>query len=773
VACSRKPSAPPPLVVQVAGLLELDGLTAPVRVVRDRWGVPHIFATTQDDLFFAQGFVQAQDRLFQLDLWRRSVQGRLAEVLGANFIERDAMTRRMQYRGDMDAEWASYGPDTKAIASAFVRGINAWVAIERERPSESFILAGWRPELWKPEDLLNRSEAFTMTGNALAEIFRARIVAAVGARRAGTLLPLDPAGSLVIPRGLDPSTISDVLAGALKRIAPPPFFTGLAAPVAAPTVSRDGSNNWVVTGARSNTGHPLLANDPHRNLDHPSLRYLVHLKAPGWNVIGSVVPWFPGVAIGHNDRIAWGLTIFDADVQDVYVEKVNPANPRQAEFDGQWIDIDVVKDSIIVKGRSEPFEFERQYTRHGVIIATDRERHLAFALKWTGAEPGTAGYLGALAIDRAQSWPEFRGALARWKLPGENFVYADVDGNIGFQSAALTPVRDAWNGTLPVPGWSGAYEWRRWYSLDDLPHAFNPPAGYLATANNNTLPTGDRRVINFQWSSAARINRLRDVFATTPSFDVGAFERLQHDAFAWNAAQLVPLLARVRVDRADVEQARMRLLAWDKWIALDSPDASLYVLWESALLRRLIKGKLEPALAREYANRVDFVVVPALTRPTSAWFSGQPVQARDALLAAALTDAYDELRAMPGADERGVAWGRLHAATFKHPLAISDAARRLFNVGPFARPGYADTVMATYGSGLEQSGGASFREVIDVGDWDRSVATSAPGQSGHPRSAHFSDLAALWAEGRYFPLAYSDAAIEAATESTLTLQPRR
>jgi penicillin G amidase len=822
-SCGRKAMPPAPLVAQVAGTLEVAGLSAPVRVVRDRWGVPHIYADSQDDLFFAQGFVQAQDRLFQMDLWRRSAQGRLSEVLGPNFIERDAMTRRIQYRGDMDAEWTSYSPDTKAIATSFVRGINAWVEIARGRPPEEFVLAGWLPELWRPEDILNRTEAFGMTANARAEVLRARILAAVGPSATMSLLPLDPFRPATVPAGLDVSTISYVVDDALRRIGTPPFFTGLAATsqkgdgsrfsalaasgpekgdgsrflAGKPNVSSDfsptmgsdpgqgestpvpfsrgGSNNWVVAGERSSTGSPLLANDPHRDLDHPSLRYLVHLHAPGWNVIGAVTPWLPGVAIGHNERVGWGLTIFSSDVQDLYVEQVNPDNAHQLRERGRWIDTESMKDSIPVKGRAKPFEFDREFSPHGVIIATDRRQHLAFALKWTGFESGTAGYLGALAIDRVSSAQEFRSALARWKAPGENFVYADANGNIGYQAAALTPRRRTWDGTLPAPGWSRVYEWDGWYSLDDLPHVLNPPSGYAATANNNTLASGERRAIGFEWGSPARINRIREVFAEHPRFSIDDFKQFQHDVRAWNAEQLVPLLQTVRADRADVEEARQRLLTWDRRMAPGSREATIYAVWERALLTSLVDGKLEASLARDYtANAPDSfdILVPAITRPSAAWFGRDAAKARDALLVSALASAVDELRTRLGADPSSWTWGRVHTATFKHPLAVTLAARQRFNIGPFERPGYANTVMATYGAGFEQNGGASFREILDPSNWDRSVATSAPGQSGSPSSPHFSDLARLWAAGEYFPLPFSEAAVAANAESTLTLMPK-
>ena len=768
-ACSRQAPSPrraAPLP-QVSGTLAVDGVSQPVRVVRDRWGVPHIYAQNERDLFFAQGFVQAQDRLFQMDLWRRSVQGRLSEVLGPNFVERDAATRRVQYHGNAAAEWAAYGPEVKPIAEAFVRGVNSWVAVARENVPEEFTLAGWRPELWSPEDLLNRTDAFIASGDAELEAFRARLVATVGERRADAFFPA--ATPYRIPAGIDLNRVSYVIEDALRRVGTAPFFLGLAAPVAVSAVSPGsagsagspgssvptGSNAWAVTGARSATGAPLVANDPHRAFAHPSLRYLVHLSAPGWNVMGATSPWLPGVVIGHNDRVAWGMTAFPADTEDVYVERVNPSNPHQVESRGRWVDTTVEGDPITIKGQAKPFQFEREFTPHGVVVASDRDQHLEFTVRWSGSEAGAAGELGALALDRARSSAELRASLARWKMPAVEVVYADVDGVVGRQAAGLVPIRTAWDGVLPVPGWTGTFEWSGWRSLEDLPHAVVSAAGgFVVSANQNQ----------------ARTNRLGELFAGGRAYTADDFRTFQHDTTAWNAEQLVPLLARLHADINVVEESRQQLGKWDKRLASDSSIAALYVFWEQALVRKLAETRIAPALLDDYLARAS-VPVSALTKPSRVWFDGDPVRARDSLLLAALAAAVDRERTLLGANRRAPSWGRLHTLTFRHPLAVTQAARRRFNVGPFEQPGYADTVMSAY-SGLDVSGGASFREILDLAAWDRSVATNAPGQSGAPGSAHFIDLAKPWAAGDYFPLAFTDRAVQANAETTLVLNPR-
>lgn len=737
LAACRGPSGPPassprtPLP-QVAGTLAVRGLSAPAVVVRDRWGVPHISAENADDLFFTQGFVQAQDRLFQMDLWRRSVQGRLSEVLGANFLERDTMTRRVQYRGDIEVEWASYGAGTRRIVTAFVGGINAWIDASRDALPDEFRLAGWTPEHWQPEDLLNRTDAFLASAGAQDEVFRARLTAAVGIPRANALLP---AGGGPPPRspGVDLEAITYRLGETLLRVGTPPFFSGFSAPFAG-----GGSNAWAAPGGTTATGAALLAVDPHRRFDAPALRYLVHLTAPGWNVIGATAPWLPGVVIGHNEYVAWGMTAANADVQDIYVERLNPANPRQIERQGRWVDMIIEPGTIAVRGREEPFEYERQYTAHGVVIGFDRPRHLAYTLRWSGSEPGTASELAALSFAQSRSAAEFESTLAWWKMPAADFVFADA-AEVRQQRAALVPIRSGSAGALPVAGWTGAHEWNGWLPLARLAHRRERSRPVLSA-------NGD----------PARIGRIEVALAQGPP-TVEGFSLLQRDTLAWNASRLIPLLDGLPTN-GDAAAAKARLLAWDRRITPGSPEAALYIEWERAMAAALAGGRVPADLSDDLAERLPLVAV--MTNPTSTWFDGTPRVARDALLTTTLV-AVDSAASAGGP---GIA-----QVTFSHPLGISEQARRRFNVGPFSPGGYAGTVQAISSRGRI---GPSFRAVFDVGDWDRSIAVSPPGQSGWPDSPHYADLAALWAAGDSFPLAFTPAAVQASAETTLTLTPR-
>jgi penicillin amidase len=419
------------VLAQLEGELQIQGLKEPVEILRDRWGIAHIYARNEHDLFFAQGLVAAQDRLFQLDLWRRVGRGETAELFGQEGIEADRFARLVRYRGDMEAEWNSYAPDAREIAAAFTDGINAYIDHLGPKLPIEFQLLGYAPQKWRPEDVVGRMSGIIMTSNWQREVARARLIAAAGIDQARLLAPTDPPRDFAPAGGIHVADITtDVFQGYLA-----------ASRVLKFSPSTTESNNWVVDGSLSASGKPLLASDPHRAIALPSLRYLVHLHAPGWNVIGSGEPALPGVALGHNERIAWGFTIVGTDQADLYVEQTHPDDPRQYQVGDRFEPMRILRESIRVRGRSEPHELELRFTRHGPVIYQDEKKHLAFALRWAGSEPGGAAYLGSLSVARAQNRLEFVKALEAWKIPCLNFVYADVDGDIGWVAAALTPIR--------------------------------------------------------------------------------------------------------------------------------------------------------------------------------------------------------------------------------------------------------------------------------------------------------------------------------------------
>lgn len=751
----------------IRGTLNLHGLQQSVRVQRDRWGVAHIYAQNQHDLFFAQGFVVAQDRLFQMELWKRSGQGRLAEILGPSYVKRDTSARLLRYRGDMAAEYKSYSPDTKEILEAFTSGINAYIE-EIQKPGGvglpvEFQLAGFKPEPWKLEDCLNRLAAYSVTGNGASELHSAQLVALLGPEKAAALLELDPPVKLDPAPGIDFSGLSPAL---LENL------VGSDVPLHFPETPTQGSNNWTVSGSLTATGKPFLANDPHRVIAEPSLRYIVHLVAPGWNVIGAGEPGLPGVAAGHNEKIAWGFTIFGLDQQDLYLAELNPADPEQYKTEHGWERMEVKTETIAVRGAAS-VKVKIKFTRHGPVLWEDGKR--ALALHWVGAEPGTAGYLGSLALDRAQNWQEFEQAMPRWKVPSENIVYADRDGNIGEHSTGLAPLRKNWTGLLPVPE-TGGFEWSGFVPNGELPHTYNPALGFIATANHKMIPGNYGHAVGFQWASPERFLRISEVLSgaakSEHKLSLADMENLQNDVVSLPARDLQALL-KPAAGTAPSSSAKL-LLDWDCAVAADSIAATLYEFWDSEL-RDAVTKLTVPAEAQKIAGKFALPeILQELSHPSVTVFGQNPEAARDALLLQTLQAAEQKLSAKLGPDTKNWAWGKLHRVSFKHPLGhVAPGAEALFDRGPFSRPGDGSTVDATYfgGASFDQLAGASYREIFDLSDWDNAAAVNVPGQSGQPGSGHYDDLLPLWVNGQYFPLRYSKPSVDRETTDILELKP--
>ncbi|MGH9850063.1 MAG: penicillin acylase family protein [Blastocatellia bacterium] len=750
------------VLAQTSGSSKLKGLQQPVKVLRDEWGVAHIYAETQDDLFFAQGFVAAQDRLWQMDLWRRQGEGKLAEILGPGAVERDRFARLIRYRGDMKVEYESYAPDARQIIESFVRGVNAQIELSKDRLPIEFQIVGAKPEPWTPEVCLTRMAGYVMTRNASSEVLRARLAHEFGKEFVDEWIETDPRRKIEIPGGLDLAGIDNRILAAASAAGGPITFN-----------PNDGSNNWVIDGSVSATGKPILANDPHRTIALPSLRYLVHLVGPGWNVIGAGEPALPGVAAGHNERVGFGFTIVGIDQQDLYVEEVNPANPNEYRWKGRWEKMRVEREQIKVKDEAQPREVELKFTVHGPVIYEDRERRRAYALRWVGSEPGTAGYLASLTLNRVQNWKEFLKAMERWKVPSENLIYADVDGNIGWVAAGMTPVRKGWSGLLPVPGSEGKYEWQGFLPVSELPQSYNPPNHFIATANHNILPPGYKHELGYEWANRTRFLRIvQAIGAGKSKFSVADFERLQHDEVSLNARALVATLREARGATAELRPFIEMLTNWDWRLSKDSAAAALFEVWLPKLTPAVFKSQVPTQAWSLVGGRIQIgKTLDALRNPSPRWFGEDAVAGRDAVLFKSLAEAVAETKKLLGDDPAKWRWGKLHVAPFTHALSTNAERRALFSLPSVERGGDGNTVNNTSGPSFRQNHGASFREILDVSDWDRSVATSVPGQSGQPGSKHYGDLLPLWAEGKYFPLLYSRQKVEAMAKERLTLEP--
>jgi penicillin amidase len=754
------------VLAQADGEIGLPGLKEPVEVFRDRWGVAHIYAKNADDLFFAQGFVVAQDRLFQIDLWRRVGLGETSEVLGKAGLDGDRFARLLKYRGDMKAEWTSYAPDTEQITTAFTCGINAYIDHIGQRLPIEFQLLGYAPAKWRPEDCLGRMSGVIMSQNFRNEVLRAELVAAVGVEKARKIAPTDPVRDYAPARGLDLAGVDrSILSGYEAATRALPFDK-----------SPGGSNNWVIDGTLSASGKPMLASDPHRTINLPSLRYLVHLNAPGWNVIGSGEPGLPGVAIGHNERVAWGFTIVGIDQADIYVEETQPNDALRYKVGDRWEPMTVVRDKVKVRGEKEPVDVELRFTRHGPVIHEDAKRHRAFALRWTGSEPGTAGYLGSLTLDRVKNAKEFVAALRAWRSPGENMVYADVDGSIGWVAAGLTPIRKGWDGLLPVPGAGGAYEWQGFRPVAELAQAANPTAHYIATANHNILPPGYAQEIGYEWAPAYRFLRIKDRLDAKKKFDLDDFKSIQHDNVSLPGRTLARLLKTVAIKDAALQPYVKLLTDWDGDLARESRAGPLYGHWLKELQHEFYRPHVPANLIEFVSGRHGIeVMLAALEKPDTFWFGDNPTAGRDRLVQTTFASAVTKTKAALGDDSTQWAWGKLHTTTFRHPLArLGPEYEKAFNLGPVGRPGDGLTPnAASHNAKFEHLTGASYRHVLDLADWDRGLATSTPGQSGQPGSAHYGDLLPLWEKGEYFPLAFSRAKVEQVTVHRLVLKPAK
>ena len=770
--------------------IEAPGLGQAVEIIVDEWGIPHIYAASQADAFFAQGFNAARERLWQLDLWRKRGLGLLSESFGPSYVEQDRAARLFLYRGDMQAEWAAYGHDARAWTEAFVAGLNAYVervlAGAAPTPVE-FGLTGSVPALWQADELV-RIRSHGISNNAESESIRVRVVAAGGVGADRLRRKLEPEHDLRIPEGLNPADVpADVLAAYVLATKEVSFAApDAAAPVEPEPSGADraaleetqGSNNWAIAPSRTATGRPMLASDPHRVLGAPSIRYLAHLEAPGLSVIGAGELHLPGITIGHNDRIAFGITTFMVDQADLYVYELNPENPRQYRYGGGWEDLRIVRETVPVKGEAAR-EVELAYTRHGPVLKLEAEAGRAFALRSVWWEPGASSYFGAARYQTAGDWTAFKAALADWVGAPMNFVYADVDGNIGWIPAGKIPKRPNWDGLMAAPG-DGRYEWDGFLTQDELPSLHNPERGWVATANEMNLPPGypaETLNIGFEWADPGRIERINAVLGANARVSLEDCEALQIDDYCATAMRAVALLAGLTSADPQVSQALALLAAWDGHEGVGSAAGAIAEVWLNKHLGPQAVARVTPKAAVPLAGvGSPYAVIAYLQAPDGA-LGDDPMAARDELLLASLRSALDELTGRLGSDMTAWRWGDLHHARFTPAAAVlaDDALRARMSHGPTPIPGSAYTVRAaTYRmDDFAAYNGASFRMVLDVGGWDESRVINSPGQSGDPSSPHYNDLFPLWAAGEYVPLLYSRLAVDKAARMVIRLEPAR
>ena len=772
---------------QTEGELRLRGIAAPVEILRDAYGIPHIFARSVEDAHFALGFVHAQDRLWQMEMNRRIGSGRLAEVLGARALETDRFMRTLGVRRAAEENLKHYDAETRRALDAYAAGVNAYLGQARVLPPE-FLILRVAPEPWTPADSVvwTKMMAWDLGGNWRNELLRMRLAARFPNARIHEFLPPypgDAAPEITDLKELYRSMGEDVLrlADSAERLAA--LFPGA-------REEAMGSNSWVVSGERSASGKPLLANDPHLGLTAPSVWYLAHLSAPGLDAIGATLPGVPAIVIGRNERIAWGLASTGPDVQDLYLEKVDRSG-RYLAPDGPR-PFALVEERIRVRGGDEE-RLTVRVSRHGPVISDASRRALeaaprghVLAFAWTALAADDLTMQAALKVARAGNWNEFLAAARDFHTPQQSVTYADVEGNIGFMAAGRVPLRKPDNdlkGLAPAPGWDARYDWAGTIPFEELPREFNPARGTIVTANHKIVPAGYPHHITAEWQPPYRALRIAELLDALPAHAVPSFARIQADAVSPAARELLPRLAATR-PRSEEARAALRLLAaWDGTMAAERAEPLIAAAWWRELTRALYADELGDAFRLNWSPRAQFVAnVLADREGQSRWCDDvrtRPVETCEELLALSLEAALADLRARYGPDMAAWRWGRAHAARHRHrPFGRESFLGRFFE---FSVPTPGDTYSVNVGrydlfddeEPFANRHAASLRAIVDLADPERSLYIHSGGQSGHLLSAHYRSFAEAWARGEYIPMTTGRARLEAAGVQRLVLAPLR
>ncbi len=794
------------------GRVTLQGLHEAVEIITDRYGVPHIYAQNEDDLYFGQGYVHASERLWQIELNRRIGAGRLAEIFGEIALEADRFARRLGVHRASAAAVEQMSAHSHRILDAYTRGINAFIESHRRNLPLEFVLLRFQPDPWKMADSIQWSKmmGWNLGGNWETEIIRARIVAKLGAERAAKLESgYDPKHPLIVPPGVE---YQGVNLGMLEQYQQLKQLSGFGL--------MGGSNNWVVDGTMTTTGAPILCNDPHLGQAAPSIWFECHLVAGDIDVEGVSFPGAPGIVIGHNQHVAWGLTNAVSDVEDLYIEKFNPRNSHQYEYMGKWEEAQVIREEISIKG-SAPVIEEVRVTRHGPIIATyappspattpstgadtsssngrlppnGEARELPLALRWTGFEKHDI--LSAVSkMNRATNWQELREGLRDWDSPPQNVVFADTRGTIGYIMAGAVPIRKRGQSLLPSPGWTDEYEWTGFIPFDELPQIINPDQHFIATANNRVVDDSYPYYITNEWLNGYRAQRIRDLLTSKGKLSLSDMASIQADQYALPAVEIVPHMLKLRPNTPTGQAALDVIRTWNYVMSPDSAGAAIYsaFLWrlermvfaavlgdeETLLQGYLGVGSTILALQNGYASRSKPLLIRLLNKRDESWFADSVIangpKTWDAALNSAFQAAIEDLRDKLGDNVSKWRYGAIHKMTYNHPLGMLKPLDRIFNRGPFPVGGDIDTV--NMGASLVNQPETvitvpSYRQIVNLADLKASLSMHHPGQSGHPASKRYDDFIKPWLNVEHHPMLFDRATIEENAAGTLHLIPRR
>ena len=808
---------------QTEGEIKLPELDAPVEVYRDKMGVPHVYASTTHDLFMVQGYLQAQDRFWQMDTWRHIGSGTLSEMFGEGQVENDAFLRSLNWKALAEQEYADSSDETKAMLNAYAAGVNAYLSehsgteLSLEYGVLKMLNADYSPEAWTPIHTLTwgKAMAWDLRSNMQVEIFRAVLLKTLPLEEVEALSPPYPADHPVIVPSIGENTAltEDASLTAHPFTAPDSVLAAtehnfaLLDNLLGPTGAGIGSNAWVVDGSHTETGMPLLANDPHLGIQMPSIWHQIDLhcrpisEACNYEVSGFAFPGVPGVVIGHNADIAWGFTNAGADVMDLYIERVNPENPNQYEVNGEWVDFETRTETInIGGGKSE--EVTIRLTRHGPVISDtypplkdedlekdqeafkdkvgiDLPEEYVIALRWTALEPGSV-FEAIWGFNRASNWEEFRQAASLFAVPSQNLVYADVEGNIGYQMPGRIPIRAKGKGLYPVPGWTDDYEWIGYIPFEELPYLYNPQSGYIAAENSRIPPRDYEYFITDDCSYGYRQERLVEMLENAPEkMDIAYMQQMQGDNKDLNAETLVPILGEIPFEGKLAERYAL-LSAWDLQDDMDSAPAALF----AAFWKNLLADTFQDDLPEEYyptGGSRWFEVMRNITKEEENFFwdnkNTEEIETRDDIFYQAFAEAVEEMEDLQGKDPANWQWGELHTATFKNPtLGMSGISliEDLFNRGGFPTAGGASIVNANgwnAAEGYEVNWIPSMRMIIDLSNMDNALSVLSTGESGHADHPHYTDMADLWRNIEYYPMYWEQDSVIGYSEAHLTFSP--
>jgi penicillin amidase len=748
---------------QVEGEIVLAGPEAPIEVLRDPHGVPHIFARSMADASFALGFVHAQDRLWQMETSRRVASGRVAELVGPAALPIDRFMRTLGLRRVAAANLARYDAETRRFLDAYAAGVNAFLATKPVLPPE-FLLSRTEPEPWSALDSVvwTKVMALDLGGNWRNELLRMHLLRTLPLERVRQFLPSYP--------GDAPLEIREV--GSL--------YEGISMP---PTRGwpPGASNSWAVSGARTASGKPLLANDPHLRLTAPPVWYFAHLSVPGLDVIGATLPGVPGIVIGRNQRLAWGFTNTGTDVQDLYLEKLLPGG-RYATPAGPS-EFTVVRERIAVKGQPDE-ELVVRISRHGPVISPESSGHV-LALAWTALQDDDVTGQSIFRVAGAHDWKSFLAATRDYQAPMQTISYADVDGNIGFASLGRVPVRKPANdlrGLLPAPGWDARYDWAGWVPFDQLPRVLNPRDGMVVNANHKTNPPGYRHFITSEWQPPYRAGRITELLEATPKHTRESFARMQMDVLSPAVREVLPRLLATQPKSDRARDVLKRLAAWDATMAADRAEPLIVIAWWRELSRALYADELGSAFDATWGMRAQFVANALAGRDGAArWCDDlrtEQVETCPEILADSLERALDDLTRRYGSNPERWRWGKAHFAWSQHrPFSRVRWLAPFFDIRvPVPGDAYTINVGQTdFNDEAEPYASRhapSLRAIYDLADLEASLFIHSAGQSGNPLSRHYRDLSRLWARGEYVPMLTGRARIEALGAKRLVLAPR-